>query len=323
MPAKTTQAGLQNSFVVGIALTVSQLLSSRNILPEIIGPVEDLRPRGVGNTVRFLRAPKGTLRDATDLSGKTYDTPTQLFDELSLNYFREVNFQYGSLDETIGQNEITIDQYAVSGAAQMGNDIEKNTMLEVLDDPTIPAGNILGSLTTQVNEALFATLAQKFEEQNIPEGERIVVLSPKHYYEAVRNVEAFKSQDFVERGTVSTGKLPVMLYGMKVYLSNQLPAYDDLTSVGGTDTNEASVAFWSQAVKFSMAGLPAPLVSGATLYALENIDGYVVRSRAWDDNNLNAKRLVMDCIYGVKVVENPTTKGSTNVKAIYPIEGGI
>lgn len=321
--SKTTQAGLQNSFVTDISLTTSELLGARNILPEILAPVQDLRSSGTGNTVRVLRDPKGTLRDAQDLSGKTYDTPTQLFDEVTLDYFREVNFQFGSLDETIGTNQITIDRYPVSGATQIGNDIESNVMQDILDDPNIPAGNELGTVGVEVNEALFIELAKRMDIDNVPEANRVVILSPTHYAQALKNVTAFKSNDFIARGSVQTGKLPVELYGVRVYKSNLLPGNDNLASVTGTDTNQVSIGFWTGSILFTMAALPAPAVAGATLYAQESVDGYMVRARAWDDNNLNAKRLVMDALYGVKVVQNPTTTAVTNTTAGYPILGGI
>ena len=321
--SQTTQTGLRDSFVTDISLTTSQLLGARNVLPEILAPVQDLRSSGTGNTVRVLRDPKGTLRDAQDLAGKTYDTPTQLFDEVTLDYFREVNFQFGSLDETIGTNQITIDRYPVSGATQIGNDIESNVMQDILDDANIPAGNEIGVVGQEINEALFIEISKRMDIDNVPEEQRVIILSPTHYAEALKNVTAFKSNDFVARGTVQTGRLPVELYGVRVYKSNLLPSNDNLASVTGTDTNQVSVAFWRGAILFTMAMLPAPAVSGATLYAQESVDGYIVRARAWDDNNLNAKRLVMDSLYGVKVVQNPSTTSVTNTTAAYPILGGI
>lgn len=320
--AKTTQTGLQNSFTTAVAARASVLLGSTIILPEIMAVNTDLRPSGVGNTVRVNRAPKGTMRDAADLSGKTYDVPTQSYDEISLDYFREINFQNPDLDEAIAPESSTYGLYAESGATQISYDIEKNILYDILDDPNYSSYTEVGTVGTAMNLKALATIRKNFVNAGVPVENQVVILDPAKYADLLQ-VSTLQSEDFVTKGAVEAGRTPRIIMGMRVYESTALDTNDRLSSVTGTDTGEISVAFDSRSILMTMARLRNSYSGNGIEVAQENARGYSVRVRRWGDADLNTDRMSMDALYGIKVVLNPSVTSSTDVALVQPILGGV
>lgn len=322
MPQISANTNLQNSYVEAIALRTSVLLASRFILPAILAPIEDLRPERVGNEVRVLRDPKGTVRDVVDdrANPNTTDAPTQNSDTVTLDYYRTVGFKWGQKDQVIAQPEITINRYANSGAKQLGSDIESKTLSDIANDPNIPVDNEVGTVGVAMNRKTLSSVVEKFIENEVDMEDRVLILSPRHYKECLDN-DVFVSEDFVTKGAIESGVLTAQLYGMTIYVSPRLDSNDNLTSVTGTDTNRVSLALDKKAVLFTMAQIEEPAGIGAT-FAQESIDGMMTASYLWFNADTRTNQLAMDALWGVKVVKNPTTINANDVTNVFVLLGG-
>lgn len=323
MPVQSN-TNLQNSYNTAIALRTTELLSAKLILPEIMAPIEDLRPQRVGDTVTVLRDPKGTLADVVDDLTNSNETtqPAQNSDSVSLDYYRTVGFKWGQKDQVIAQPEITINRYANSGAKQLGSDIESKVLSDIANDPNIPVGNEIGSVGTALNVNALTTLIQKFEENEVAMEDRVLILSPLHYKQLL-DLNVFQSSDFVSNRSVESGELVGTVYGMRAYVSTRLQTNDNLSSVTGTDTTKISLAIDKKSVLFTMAQIEAPIAGEGVAFAQESIDGFVAASYMWFEASKRMNQIAMDALYGVKVVKTPTTTNAADVTNVFAILGGI
>lgn len=318
-----SNSNLTNSYVTAISTRTSELLGGLINLPNILAPIIDERPQGLGNTVRVLRDPKGTVRDVNDdlSTSNTLDAPTQNFDEVSLDYYRTVGFNWGQKDQVIADTRITIDRYSQSGAKQLAADIETKVLQDILDDPNIPAGNEIGTVGTAMTLATLSSIDQKFTENGvIDQDDKILILSPLHYKQLL-DISALQSSDFVPRGSVESGVLVARLYGMTLVRSPFLSANSSLSSVTGTDSSLISVALDRRSVMFTMARIENP-VGNNVVFAQENIDGYTAASYMTFDYSTRTNQMSIDTIFGVKVVKTPSVLSATDVTNVFPILGG-
>ncbi len=318
-----SNTNLQNSYVTAISTRTTELLASKFIIPEILAPIEDLRPERVGNTVRVLRDPKGTVRDVSDdlSTDNTYDQPAQTPDEVSLDYYRTIGFNWGQKDQVIADEGITIERYSKSGSLQLASDIETKTLADIANDANIPTANEVGTVGTPLNKSALSTLVQKFIEDEVEMEDRVLILSPLHYKEALDN-EVFTSDDFVSKGAIESGVLSAQLYGMTIYVTPRLASNDNLASVTGTDTTQISLALSKKSVLFTMAPIERP-ASPYVQFAQENIAGFMAAAYIDFDYKSRTNLLSMDTLFGVKVVKHPTTTNSSDITAVYPVLGGV
>lgn len=322
--AINSNSNLTNSYVTAISLKTSELLPGMINLPRMLAPVVDERPKGLGSSVTVLRDPKGTVRDVNDdlSTSNTLDAPTQGSDEVSLDYYRTVGFNWGQKDQVIADTTITIDRYSQAGSIQLAADIETKTLQDVLDDPNIPAGNEIGTVGTALNLSALSSIEQKFTENGVIDpNDRWLVLSPKHYKELL-DINALQSSDFVPQGSIESGVLVARLYGMTLVRSPFLAANSSLSSVTGTDSSLISVALDRKSVVFTMARIEEPATTNGIDFAQENIDGYMAASYIWFEGNTKTNKMSIDAIFGVKVVKNPSVLSATDVTNVFPILGG-
>lgn len=321
--AINSNSNLTNSYNTAISLRTSELLSGEPFLSSILNPIEDMRPNSVGNSVTVLRDPKGTIRDVSDdrSTDNTFDTPSQNSDTISLNYYRTVEFGFGQKDQIIANPEITIDRYANSGKMQVSADIHSKTLLDIANDPDVPAGNEIGTVGTTLNFKALTEIEKRLFDNGAMGGDKILILSSKHYQELL-NTSTLTSADFVPVGSVQSGLLVATIGGLTIYRSQYLATNDNLSSVTGSDTNQVSLAFDRKSIGFTMSMIQAP-ISSYIDFANENVDGFSIG--VYTDFNM-AKRLntiAMDYLFGVKVFSQPTTLSATDVVNVFPILGGV
>jgi len=319
----SANSNLTNSYTTGIAARTTQLLSENLFLSSILAPMEDLRPMRVGNTVRVLRDPKGTVRDVNDDRSTTNssDAPTPNYDEITLDYYRTVSFEWGQKDQVIGNAGITIDRYSNSGNKQLGGDIVGKVLQDIVNDANVPAGNEIGTVGNVFDLEVFTTLIQKFTENEVPEEDRVIILSPLHYKQLL-DQNFIQSKDYLGSDTLTTGKLPLRLFGFEVYVSTRLQTNDNLASITGSDTTKISVAMDKKSVLFTMAEIEAPADSTFN-FSKGSIDGFSVANYIWFDAPTRTNKIATDCIYGTKVVLTPTTTNASDVCNVFPILGGV
>lgn len=320
--AITANSNLTNSYVDAISLRTSELLAGNFLLGSILSPIEDMRPNGVGNSVRVYRDPKGTVRDVVDDTSNTntFDSPTQNYDTVTLNYYRTVEFGWGQKDQIIANAPITIEKYAVSGAKQITGDIESKTLLDIANDADVPAGNEVGAVGTPMNVKALSEIDKRFFDNGVMEGDRYLILSSKHYQDLI-NTSTLQSSDFVPVGAVTSGVLAARLFGLTILRSQFLATNDNLSSVTGTDTNQVSLAFDKNAIGFTMSPIQAPASSNAD-FSSEVVNGFSVGVYKDFDFSRRLNTLAMDTLFGVKVFSNPTILGTNPVVNVFPVLGG-
>jgi hypothetical protein len=321
--AINSNSNLTNSYVDAISLRTSELLAGNFILSSILAPLQDLRPNGIGDSVRVLRDPKGTVRDVADdtSTANSFDTPTQLYDTVTLNYYRTVEFGWGQKDQIIANPEITINRYASAGEKQISGDITAKTLLDIANDPDVPAGNEIGAVGTAMNIKALSEIDKRFFDNGTAEGDRYLLLSSKHYQDLINNT-TLQSSDFVPVGAVESGVLAAKLFGLTIFRTQYLATNDNLSSVTGTDTNQVSLAFDRSAIGFTMSPIIAPDASNID-FSSEVVNGFTVGVYRSFDFSKRLNVLGMDALYGVKVFSNPSLHSTNPVVNVFPVLGGV
>ncbi len=105
---------------------------------------------------------------------------------------------------------------AASSAANISGITPAGTSIDATDTVT-------GSYTATAAQLveLFAAIAQKFDENDIPKEGRFVLLAPADYYTLLGADTVAINRDFGPGGNVAAGSLP-MIHGLKIVVSNHL-----------------------------------------------------------------------------------------------------
>lgn len=98
----------------------------------------------------------------------------------------------------------------------------------------------IGYTSTQVRPLnAIARLLRKLDERNVPEEGRYIVVDPAMAEQLQQEDSKLLSQDYVEKGTLTNGKLPMRIRGFQVYQSNNLPIFG--TGPDATTSNNGGI----------------------------------------------------------------------------------
>jgi hypothetical protein len=327
--AITPNANLSTTYVDILADGTTELLMGKIAVGSLVADsVGDMNGE-FGNTVRYHRAPKGTVQNASDGSSKTYATTAGSTDELVLNYFKEVPFEAGDLDYTIANPEHAVSQYGPSAALQLANQINTDVLEEFLDDSNIGDATVVGAEDVDLNEEAMAEVMQTFIEFGIDPSEVVILLNPKHSKDLVLT-DVFRNADYIgendARAVQINGRLPKDIYGMAVYTGIQgLPVTNDVPSISGSSsTLKVSIAMTPVGGKFVMKPINTPsFASNNVLFGTSNIQGLSLRVKQWHDPDLNTSRIVVDALYGAKTLKQATVHNSSDIVPLIPLIGGV
>lgn len=320
--ASTNMTSTYNNIIVERA---TELLIGKTVAGTIIAnAVSDMATR-TGNTIVYHRAPKGTIQNAAEGTGngKTYASPVGSTDTLTLDYFKEVPLEADDLDQNvIGNKAMAIDSYAESAAKTLAEQIDSDVLEDIFDDANIVDNSTIGTSGTDINDATFRNIRTELVKKGVKAQDIVILLTPDHSGQAM-GLDVFRNSDYNTAGTVINGELPRRIYGMTVYMDIVgLPSLTAANSISGSSTTEfLSIAMHKDAVKFVMAPLYQPETQNATV-STSNIQGMSLRSKTWYDPDLNASRLVVDALYGVKLLKHANVYGADNSLAI-PVRGGV
>jgi hypothetical protein len=299
----------------------------------IANAVADMGARA-GNTIRYHRSPKGTVQNAVDGTAKNYASPVGAFDELTLEYYKEIPLEAGDLEFTIAESGafvsngtgVNADKYAMVAAEGLAKQIDVDVLERILDDSNIGDATVVGLPETALNDKALRTVRKTLIKQGVDLTKIIILLNPDHSAEAM-GLEVFRSADYIGEGDARrvqiNGQFPLSVYGMAVYLDIvNLPNTNAVPSISGSSTTQfISMAFSVDAVKFVMPQLATPANNNATITA-SNVDGLSLRLKTWYDPDLNTFRVVVDALYGAKTLKTASLQSTTDVVSVVPILGG-
>jgi hypothetical protein len=299
----------------------------------IANAVSDMGARQ-GNTIRYHRSPKGTVQNAVDGTTKTYATPVGAYDELVLEYYKEIPLEAGDLEFTIAGTGaflsegagVNANKYAMVAAEGLAKQIDVDVLERILDDSNIGDATVVGFPETALNDKAFRTIRKTLVKQGVDINKIVILLTPDHSAEAM-GIDVFRSADYVGEGDARrvqiNGQLPLNVYGMAVYMDIvNLPNTNSVPSISGSSTTQfVSMAMSIDAVKFVMPMLATPANNNATISA-SNVDGLSVRVKTWYDPDLNTFRVVTDALYGAKTLKTASLQSATDVVSIVPLLGG-
>jgi hypothetical protein len=216
---------------------------------------------------------------------------------------------------------MAIDYYAESAAKTLCRQIDFDVLEDILDDANVVDNAVVGDPSVNITDKTFRDVRATLVKQGVAAEDIVIVLTPDHSAEAM-GLDVFRSADYVNNATVINGQLPLRIYGMSVYMDAvNLPTVEAANSISGSSTTDyVSMAMHRDAVKFVMAPLYQPNTNNADV-STANIDGMALRSKMWYDPDLNASRLVLDALYGVKLLKHATVQGDDN-SLLVPILGG-
>jgi hypothetical protein len=320
-----TNAALAASYTNVIANEVLTRLRRNPILAQMVKNTDDLRVAfTTGNTIDIILDPTFTATDAVVGVGKSYQTPTQTKISLSLDYFKEVAAQYTDLDTVIANPSLTLGRYASRITDAITEAVERQIYFDSLNDADVPLANEIGVSTNAINEDTFLALDEAFANAEVNDAtKKVVILTPAHYRQALKiaRITQNDTAGLASNNPIITAKL-ADVYGMQIYRSTYLPTNLSLTSVAGTDTNKVSIAFAADSILFNSRPLSDTSFGGNIKKSVSQ-DGFSVRMKMYEDENLNVYRMVADVLFGVKVAKRPTSTVPTGVATVYPILGGV
>lgn len=329
--AITPNANLSTTYNEIIVEGATELLQGRLAVGSLIAnSVSDMGARH-GNTIRYHRAPKGTIQNAADGSSKTYATPVGGTDELVLNFYKELPLEAGDLDFTIADPEMAISaagkanmaRYAESAAKQLSTQIDTDILEAWLDDSNIGDATVVGDPTVTLNDQAFRDIRTTLIKNGVDLSDIMILLSPDHTSEAM-GLDVFRNADFNTARPQINGQFPLNVYGMSVYQDIvNLPNTNDVPSISGSSTtNFVSMAISRNAGKFVMPAIVTPSQNNAAI-ATSNAGGISLRLKTWYDPDLNTSRLVVDALYGGKLCKEATVQSATDVVNCVPLLGGV
>jgi ribosomal protein L25 (general stress protein Ctc) len=335
--AITPNANLSTTYNEIIVEGTTELLKGRTAIGTYVAnSVQDMAGRH-GNTIRYHRHPKGTVRNASDGSAKNYTTPVGSTDELVLEYYKEIPLEAGDLDFTIADPEMAISmagkenmrRYQEAAAKGLATQIDIDGLEALLDDPYIGEATVIGNPNTTLNDKTFTDIRKTLVKQGVDISDVVIMLNPDHSAE-VMGIDTFRNADYIGEGDARrvqiNGQLPLNIYGMAVYMDIvNLPNTNSIASISGSSTSDfVSVAMSRQAFKFVMPEIKTP--AGAernTAFATSNVDGLSLRVRTWYQPEINTSRLVVDALYGFKTLKTASLQSATDVVSVVPVLGGI
>lgn len=203
---------------------------------------EDITDTGAGYLTQFGHNERVISIDSKLLAATFVDE----LDEM-LNHY-EVRSEYAhQLGEALAR---TFDQQALQVAVLAAR----------TTTPTItgnPAGESVVDADFVTNGASAAatifSIAQKFDEKDIPESDRVIVVNPQTYYNLVQETD-FINRDFTDsNGGLDTGRV-MTIAGIKIVKSNNLPSTVVAADPGhqntysGDFTTTLAVAFHRSAI---------------------------------------------------------------------------
>ena len=149
-----------------------------------------------------------------------------------------------NIDEAVNHYDVR-GPYAHQLGQALANKFDKNCLIQayngggqtttitggkpsVANQVVITNANVSGATGgTYLAEAVFS-IAQKMDENDVPENERYVVLRPIHYYKMVQDTKAI-NRDWGGAGSYADGEV-LRIAGVTVLKSNHLPALANVTS---------------------------------------------------------------------------------------------
>lgn len=316
-----------NAFIDVLAARVHEAIYADSFIQNNSStPADKAITYNQGDTMRITRDPQFTVNDAVDGSGKTYQHPVQGADTLTLREFREIPVDLSTTQNAIEISSLSVDRYANAITQALRIDVEKTLLQAILDDPTYTTANEVGAIGTALNNKAMATLGNKIKTTTgqTSLADYICILSNKHVLDL--NLDTGMNADAT--GTANTAVTQGLLqprFGFgTMYESALLPTNTEADSVSGTGTDIISMCYKRSNVLLAFADLKAPQDPG-TISRVVRIGNFSFRIRISGNMNLNQDMaMVIDTLYGVKVLQTPiTTKTNTLNPLVFPILGGV
>lgn len=280
-----------------------------------------------GNTIKYHRAPKATVQNASDGSAKTYATPVGSTDELTLNFYKEAPLSNGDLNLTITETDTysgpELQKYADSASKVLATQIDQDVLEKILDDPNIGDASVIGNPSNDLNDNAFRQLSKDMVIKGQNLDDVFILLNPEHTAQAM-GLDVFRQADYNSAKPQIDGNLPLRVYGMNIYTNIvNLPKGSATEYISGSSASEkVSVALTPESGKFVMPRLQTPsFASNNANIATSSVDGLNLRLRSWYDPSINTSRLVVDGIYGAAALKQATTQGSDVVPATILLGG--
>jgi hypothetical protein len=220
--------------------------------------------KAMGDTINIRTAPSITTNAYTKGAELTYEVPASDSIQMLIEFARYQAFRVDDIDK-VQMDVDLMNMYATDGSARLQTDINTNVLsLMALGAHASNTGATAGAISGDINlgavtdattnieidrtNALdyLVYLNQALTEQNIPEGERFVIIPA--WYSSRLKLSDLKAADFSgdNTGLVRTGLIG-SVDGLKVYVNNNC-----YTAASGAETSTYVVAGTKMATSFAM-----------------------------------------------------------------------
>lgn len=186
-----------------------------------------------GDTVHIPLFSAVTVSDKSGNTAVTYTNYTENTKNLTIDKHKYFAFRVEDIASIQAQPDL-IAGYAAQGGRGLANVIDKDiaaliTSASITQNVGATGG---GGAYADITDAVIRTAIQKLDEANAPETDRYLVISPAQK-NALLGIEKFVSADKVGDSNVIRKGLFGQIYGVLVYVSNNLPNVAAVASSAG------------------------------------------------------------------------------------------
>ena len=185
-----------------------------------------------------LMVARGAYQSIIPVSDINYEQITTTFDDFVLNLPVDI-FQ---------QAELQIDVLSQIGAthAKAAGRMEDQSILDALDDATIPAANVIADGGTNMTVAKLRQAAAQLDEQNVDSDDRFLVMTPSQL-QALLGEDEPTNTLYVNTRTLMNGQLDTFM-GFKIYtlgtrVEGGVPKTGDIRSCFAWQRNSVGRAY--------------------------------------------------------------------------------
>jgi N4-gp56 family major capsid protein len=175
-----------------------------------------------------------TIGDKAENTAVTYTNYSESTKDITINKHKYFAFRVEDIARIQSQPDL-VAGYSAQGGAGLGKEMDTDTAALVNNaavTQNVGAIASAGAEYTDITDAVIRNAIQKLDEANAPEDDRYIVISPAQK-NAMLGIDKFVSADKVGSDTVISKGFFGMVYGVKVYISNNLPDVAAVASSSG------------------------------------------------------------------------------------------
>ena len=239
----------------------------------------------MGNTVKIPIYSEVTVSDKTANTAVIYTNYTETTKDIVINKHKTFAFRVDDIAKVQAKPAV-LANYAAQGGLSIAKQVDVDvSALITAGDVTQNVGTMATAAWGNVTDALLRSAIQKLDEANAPEEDRYLIITPAQK-NALLGIDKFVEADKIGDNNVIRRGLFGQLYGVLIYVSNNLPTVASVASSnGGAHVHDYKGCCLFQKNAFGLAIQQQPRVQSA--YDIDYL----------------ATSVVGDVLYGVKTLQ--------------------